>query len=172
MFNNYSYKTKFKALIVIFCLLGLTAYRRSFSTLLAVISENKNLNEKVSTVTENSKNLRELTAELNSIDKVIGKEGIVKEKIQQDIIDFATQHGGISIHNLQSIHEYSDQNHIVYTNQLDITGDLNQLLSLSYKFEKEFTQSRLVSLNYYTAKKNNNTSVLHLKMIFQNYENN
>lgn len=173
MFKQYSYKIKFKALVALFFLLGLTSYKRSFSSLLASFAENRALSKKVNAVTDNTGNIKQLDMEIVSIDKVIGKEGINKEMIQQDIIDFATRKGsGVSIFNMESIHEFSEEDYKVYTNQLDVTGSLNELLLLSYKFERDFAQSRLVSLNYYTIKKNNTEPVLHLKMLFQNYENN
>jgi hypothetical protein len=122
---------------------------------------------------DGTKNINVLAAEVTAIDKIIGKAGGDKEKIQQDLINFVTTFNSkISIYDLKSIHEFTDGNYTIYTNQLDVTGNLNQLLALSYEFEKKFNWSRLVNLSFYTVKKNNNPNVLHLKMIFQNYENN
>lgn len=171
MFDNYSYKIKFKALLVIFCMLCITSYKRSFSTLKEVIYENRELTSKHEKLYNESGDLVALKSEIASIDKVIGKEGINKEKIQQDILAF-TSHYNVSVYNLRSIHEFVDLSHKIYTNEIDITGSLNQLLKLSYDFEKAIDYSRLVSVNFYTLKKDNKADVLHLKMIFQNYENN
>ena len=43
---------------------------------------------------------------------------------------------------------------------------------MAYDFEKQYDYSRMVGIKLFTAKKNNKEEVLHLKMIFQNYENN
>lgn len=173
IFKNYSYKTKLKALLCIFCMLSFAAYKRSFSSLISLREENKVLSEKVKKTDAKTMNVDLLTSKIAEIDKIIGKEGLDKEKTQQEIINFITMHDKtVSIFNLESIHEYVDPNHKVYTNQLDVTGNLNNLLALSYNFEKEFKYSRLVSLSFYTAKNNNKQGLLHLKMIFQNYENN
>ncbi|MNK23693.1 hypothetical protein D3C87_419910 [compost metagenome] len=171
MFDKYSYKIKFKALLVLFCMLSFTAYKRSFSTLKEVIFENNELTLKYEKLNEESGNLNVLKSEIESIDKVIGKEGINKEKIQQDILAFTSNYA-VSVYNLRSIHEFTDVSHKIYTNEIDITGSLNQLLKLSYDFEKSTDYSRLVSMNFYTSKKDNKVDILHLKMIFQNYENN
>ena len=90
--------------------------------------------------------------------------------ISEEIIAFSTQHQGISISDLQAIHTYEGENYSIYTNQLDVTGNINNLIQLAYDFETQFNFSRVVSTNYYTQKKNNNTEILHLKIVFQNYE--
>jgi hypothetical protein len=172
MFDQYSYKKKFLALGVIFIMLGLTAYKRSFKTLFEVISEYKSLSSKVATLNKKSQNRLVLDKEVAYLDKILGKEGISKEVVQQQIISFATQNSSkVSINDLRPIHVFKDQNNTIITNQLDVTGNVNQLINLGYDFEKKFEYSRMVSMNFYTTKKDNKTEVLHLKMIFQNYEN-
>lgn len=173
MFENYSYKKKFAVLIAIFFMLLITAYKRSFSTLFQVINEYKDLSEKVDDINRKASNTSGLTKDIAYLDKVIGKAGITKEMAQQGIVSFAAnKNSKISISDLQPIHVFSDENYTIITNQLDVTGNSNQLLQLAYDFEKEFDYSRIVSMNFYTTKKNNKSEVLHLKMIFQNYENN
>ncbi|OXA99542.1 hypothetical protein [Flavobacterium pectinovorum] len=173
MFENYSYKKKFMVLLLVFVMLLITAYKRSFHNLFQVIHEYKTLSEKTNDINKKANNTEKLTKEINYLDRVIGKEGITKEMVQQGIISFAsTEDPKISINDLQSSHVFSDENYRIISNQLDVTGNCNQLLALGYGFEKKFDYSRIVSMNFYTTKKNNTSEVLHLKMIFQNYENN
>jgi hypothetical protein len=172
MFEQYSYKKKCTALLVIFVMLAITAYKRSFSTLFQVIGEYKTLSAKVDELNKKSGNTNGLIRDVAYLDKIIGREGASKEIVQQDIVSFASKKPNISINELKPIHVFSDENYTIVTNQLDVTGGANQLLQLGYDFEKEFDFSRIVSMNFYTTKKNNKFEVLHLKMIFQNYENN
>lgn len=173
MFENYSYKIKCTALIVVFLMLSITAYKRSFHTLFQVISEYKVLSAKADDINKKANNTDGLIRDIAYLDKIIGKEGITKEMVQQGIVSFASEkHPQVSINDLQPIHVFPDDNYTIITNQLDVTGNSNQLLQLGYDFEKEFNFSRMVSMNFYIAKKNNKSDVLHLKMIFQNYENN
>ena len=172
MFENYSYKQKFYALIIIFCMLSVAAYKRSFHTLFEVVSEYRTLSKKAEDINKKSKNTGTLKNDVEYLNKIIGKEGITKEMVQQGIISFAsTNSSGISINDLKPIHDFPEDNYHIITNQLDVTGNANQLLELAYSFEKNFNYSRMVSQNFYTIKKNNKSEVLHLKMIFQNYEN-
>jgi Tfp pilus assembly protein PilO len=173
MFENYSYKQKFHALIIIFFMLSITAYKRSFYTLYEVVSEYRTLSKTVDDINKKAKNTGGLNKDISYLDKIMGKEGVSKEMVQQGIVSFASENSrGISINDLKPIHDFSEDDYHIITNQLDVTGNSNQLLKLTYDFEKNFNLSRIVSMNFYTAKKNNKSDVLHLKMIFQNYENN
>lgn len=172
MFEKYSYKKKCLALCVVFFMLLITAYKRSFSMLFEVIKENKTLSKTTEEFDKKSNNFDMLSKEIALLDKTIGEEGVSKEKVQQSIVSFISEnHSQVSISDLQPIHVFSDENYTITTNQLDVTGGANQLLKLGYDFEKQFKLSRIVSMNFYTAK-NNKSEILHLKIIFQNYENN
>ncbi len=173
MFDQYSYKVKFKALIVIFILLAFTAYKKSFSTLISVIDENKTLTEKIENINAKSKNRASLKKEISLLNRYIGKQGNSQEITQQGILSFVSQnHPEVSVFDLQAIHSFNDQNFKITTNQLDVTGNVNQVLGVVNDFEKNFDLSKIISLNFYTNKKENKPTVLHLKIIFQNYENN
>ncbi|MFL9843543.1 hypothetical protein [Flavobacterium rhizosphaerae] len=173
MFEQYSYKIKFKALLVIIVLLSVTAYKKSFSTLISVFKENRALSSRVQELKGTTGNLKALEQEIDMIDRVLGKGGADKEKIQQKIMAFAATHNKHpSIYNLAPIHTFQDDDFRTYTNRLEVTGNTNQLLQLSYDFEKNFETSRLVGLHFYTIKKGSSKPELHLNMIFQNYENN
>jgi hypothetical protein len=159
------------ALIIVFVMLSVTAYKRSFSTLFQTINEYKIVSVQVEELNKKANNAKSLINDVVYLDKIIGKEGATKEMIQQGILSFVSEnHTTISIHEVQPIHVFSDENHTVITNQLDVTGGVNQLLQLGYDFEKKFYISRIVSMNFYTTKNNNKSEILHFKMIFQNYE--
>ncbi|MFD1602350.1 hypothetical protein [Flavobacterium artemisiae] len=152
-------------------MLSITAYKRSFHTLFEVISEYQALSKKADDINKKAKNTGTLKNDVDYLDKIIGKEGVTKEMVQQGIIGFATTNSNVSINDLKPIHDYPETDYHIITNQLDVTGHTNQLLELAYNFEKKFNYSRMVSQSFYTTKKNNKSEVLHLKMIFQNYEN-
>jgi Tfp pilus assembly protein PilO len=171
MFEQYSYKKKLIALLLVFVMLTITAYKRSFSTLFQTISEYKALSLKVDELNKKSNNTNGLIKDLAHLDKIIGKDGTTKEMIQQEIVGFASKnHTGISINDVQPIHVFLDENYNVITNQIDVTGGANNLLQLAFDFEKKFDFSRIINMYFYTSKNNNKSDVLHLKMTFQNYE--
>lgn len=170
MFEQYTYKQKCIALVVIFIMLSFTAYKRSFKNLFEVYDENKELTKLSKDIASKSKSLDALSMEIASYDKYLGNQNVARDVVQQEIIAFATHHDGISINDLQGIHTFTGENYNIYTNQLDVTGNINDVIKLGYDFETKFDFSRVVSANFYTVKKNNSIEVLHLKVLFQNYE--
>ena len=171
MFNQYTYKQKFTALLIVFCMLLVTAYKRSFSQLITSYSEYKTLSEKANEFNSKSKQFGKLTTDVASLDQIIGKGGKPKEIIQQEIISFiANKHSEVAINTIQPIHLFNDQSFAVVTNIIDLTGNSNQLLQTAYDFENNFNTSKIVSLQFYTEKKSDKEEKLHLKLIFQNYE--
>jgi hypothetical protein len=173
MFENYSYQKKFKALLIIFVLLLMAAYKRSYNTLFSTIEQNKVLSKTANDIDKKANNTPDLKKEIAYLDRIIGKVGITKDMVQQGIVNFASeQNSKVSINDLQPIHVFADDNYNVITNQMDVTGSCNELMQLGYDFENKFNLSRIVSMNFYITNKNNAPNVLHLKMIFQNYESN
>lgn len=171
MFNQYTYKQKFSALLIVFVLLSITAYKRSFSQLITSYSEYKSLYSKNKEFDSKSKQLGKLSNDVASLDQVLGKGGKDKEAIQQEIINFiAHKHSEVAIHNIQTIHFFKDDNFTIITNTIDLTGNSNQLLRTAYDFENEFETSKIVSLQFYTERKSDKEEKLHLKLVFQNYE--
>jgi hypothetical protein len=173
MFEQYSYKTKLKFLVVLFCMLSIAAYRRSFSNLIEVIKENESLSKRNSQIENSSKNTKNIESELDALNKLIGKEGVKKEKIQQGIVAFILQNNpGVSINNMKPVHVFNDTNFNIHTYQVDMIGKFNQLIKTQYDFEKNFDDAKIVSTKWYTQNKDNKINTLHLTLIFQNYENN
>ena len=165
MFEQYTYKQKCVALLVVFLMLSYTAYKRSFKNLFEVFNENKELAILSNEIASKSKSLDVLSMEIASYDKYLGNQNVARDVVQQEIIAFSTQYNGISINDLQAIHTFTADNYSVYTNQLDVTGNINNLLQLAYGFETKFNFCRVVSTNYYKVKKNNSNETLHLKII-------
>ncbi|NJM78602.1 MAG: hypothetical protein HC854_01335 [Flavobacterium sp.] len=170
MFEQYSYKQKCIALFGLFLMLSYTAYKRSFKNLIDVYKENKELTVHAKDIASKSKNLDILSMEIASYDKYLGNQNVARDVVQQEVIAFSTQHEGVSINDLQAIHSFEGESYSVYTNQLDVTGNINDLIKLAYDFETKFSFSRVVSTNYYTVKKNNTNEILHLRILFQNYD--
>lgn len=172
MFESYSYKKKFIALILIFCMLSVAAYRRSFGSLIEVYKENKELKELSNSIKSKTDNIDGLRNKVYQYDKFLGNQNVSNDVIQQEIIAFSTSHKGISIQELETTHIFEEENYRVLTNQLDVIGNINDLLKLTYDFETKFNFSRVISMNFYVKKMSNSSEELHLKIIFQNYENN
>lgn len=171
MFEQYSYKFKFKALLAILVVLSIAAYKRSFGPLINAVKENSTLQQNMKEGTSEVLNLQQLKSDIKYLDNLIGRRGIGKEKIQNEIITFLSGFDkNIALHQLQTIHEYTSTDYTIYSYQLDIIGDLNKMLHVLYEFEKKFHYSKIMSTRFYTAVQSDKKNVLHLSIIFQNYE--
>lgn len=172
MFEQFSYKKKFVFLMVIFGMLLVASYKRSFNVLIASVKENNKLTEQDISFKKKTKNMNQLVNEIAYLDKVIGKENVTREQIQQDIVSFiALKQPQISITDLQPIHIFQNNDHLIITNIIEVSGSLNQLLQLGYSFEKELNISRVVAMSFVKRKNQQKKEDLYLKIIFQNYEN-
>lgn len=169
MFDNFNYRQKLVGLLILTTILAATAYKRSFRELISLAEEHRILSLKSNDFYATEGNSDELITELEFLDRALGENSIHIEEIQQGIVSFSNSHPGISIYKLNVVHLFENDKYKIVTNQIDVTGNLDQLLRLCYDFEKEFFLSRIVSLDFYTEKKNK-LNVLHLKLIFQNYE--
>lgn len=172
MFEKLSYKQKFLVLLGIIVMLSMAAYKRSFKLTINAYNEYQELNEKLNYINSSSSNIRELDAEINFLDNLIGKEGMEPELVQQEILNFVTnQDKDIDVYKIEEIHEASDNKFLIYSNQLTIEGAFEDLLKIVYEFEKKFQYSRVVHVNFFKKKDFRTKRVkLYAKIIFQNYE--
>ncbi len=172
MFENLTYKQKFLALIVIFMMLAVAAYRRSFSLTLTSYSESEELKSKLEMFQQNTSNIQDLDAEILFLDQLIGKEKTAPELVQLEILNFVTNRNkNVEVVSLEEIHNATDNGFLIYTNQLILEGSFDDLLETVYTYEKEFPYSRVINVSYFTKKEfKTEKTKLYTKIIFQNYE--
>jgi hypothetical protein len=172
MFENLTYKQKFMALIAILVLLGVAAYKRSFKLTFDAYNEYHELSNQLSEINSSSNSIEALDNEINYLDNLLGKDDMESVLVQQEILNFVTNKSkAVAIFDLAEVHEASDNEFIINTNQLTIEGDFENLLEIVYDFEKEFLYSRVVSTSFFKKKDFKTRRIkLYAKIIFQNYE--
>ena len=171
MFEKYTYKQKFIALIVVFFMLGYNAYKYSFSRLVDTYQVYSELYKDYNDFDNRSKTYTLMESQSKMYDRIIGRVDLPKEVVQQRLVGFSSKFPSIKINYLDPVHTYKDSLFVVNTNQLDLVGGLNDLLEINYKFETAFKHSNIASMSFYKSKKASNKETLHLKIYFQNYEN-
>jgi len=172
MFENLSYKKKFFALLGLIVVLGITAYKRSFSMAIDAATLLEESKQKLAKVNNSQQRITNLAAEVAYLDKLIGKESANPDVVQQEILNsFAEISSNTALVKLEEIHKASDDYFNIYTNRLVLTGDYGNLLKTTYNYEKEFDFSRVVSLQFYIEKEpRTRRKKLFEQIIFQNYE--
>lgn len=173
MFANLTYKQKLIGLIVIGILLFLAANKRSFKVTRQAYDQVQQLEDKLEYVNSSTTDVTQTQVELKFYDKIIGKQGIEPEEIQQQILDFTSSYDNVYVFNLDEIHIAESNGFNVISNQLVLEGNFNALLDIVYAFEREFKFSNIVSISFIKEKEfQTRKNKLRVKIIFQNYEKN
>ncbi|WP_298538934.1 hypothetical protein [uncultured Aquimarina sp.] len=172
MFENLSYKKKFFALLALMLVLGITAYKRSFSMTIDAAQLLEESKQKLEKVSNSQQRITNLIAEVSYLDKLIGKEVANPDIVQQEILNTFTEiNSDTQLVKLEAIHKASDEYFNIYTNRLILTGNYGDLLKTTYNYEKAFDFSRVVSLQFYIEKEpRTRRKKLFEQIIFQNYE--
>lgn len=172
MFENLSYKKKFVALVSLLVILGITAYKRSFALTLDARSNLKSSKQKLAEVSNSQGKISALKTEVAYLDKIIGKEAANADIVQQEILNtFNRVANGSELVELEEVHMANNDYFNIYTNRLILSGSFNNLLDASYRYEKDFDFSRVVSMKFYIEKEpRTRRKKLFEQLIFQNYE--
>lgn len=172
MFENLSYKKKFFALLILIVMMGVTAYKRSFSITIDTATLVKETKQRLDKVSNSQQHISKLLKEIDYLDKLIGKETANPNIVQQEILhSFTALDTEARLIQLEEVHKASDDYFNVYTNQLILTGNFADLLRTTYTYEKTFDYSRIVSVRFYVEKEiRTRRKKLFEQIIFQNYE--
>lgn len=172
MFNKMSYKNKFFGVVVALILLSIVSYKRVFKATYEIKIVLNELNQKLEMTKGSSNNIKLLSEKVDALDKLIGK-AVEPKLVQHFLIDFVSKHSKITIEQIEETHQSIDDSFIIYTNQMVLQGNYNDLVKAVYAFEKEFETSKIVGVRFYTKKSyRKKQQQLFVKLIFQNYEKN
>ena len=173
MFKNLTYKQKFFAVIGAFILLFMASYKKTYKHTLTAKKELSLVEKKISSDENLLNELYYLKNEIGGLERTIGGQTKNAEHVQQELLDFISKNEFIvNIVSIEDVHLFSDNEFLIYSNQIALEGHYKDLITTLYEIEKNFKNSRVVSTNIY-SKKNYRTKskTLYLKIILQNYEN-
>ena len=152
-----------------FVILFMACYKKTFKETITAKLELNKVVETLSKTEVDSYKLATIKNELNQINSNIGGNSNNVHMVQQDILNFISK-SNVNVFSIEDVHEYPENDFMVYTNQIDLEGNYKELTNLLFKLEKQFKSSRLSSVHFYTKKNyQNNTKELHLNLILQNY---
>lgn len=172
MFENFSYKIKFFALIGLIVILSVTAYKRSFSITIDSYSLLKESEQKLNKIANSQQNIERLTAEISYLDQIMGKDIAHPDLVQQEILSsFIELNKETNLIGLKEVHKAKNNYFNVYSNRLILEGTFENLLQTTYNYERDFDASRIMSLKFYVERQpRTRKKQLFEQIIFQNYE--
>lgn len=149
LFEKYSYKQKNLALLVIGVLLFAVAYKRSFRTTIETRSYISELEIKKAEAGQSQFTIRNLQTEIATITKLLGKENVSIEQVQQGFLNFfARKSSGLAVQQIEEVYTFDHPDFSINTFRIDIKGDFIAQLKFIHQLEKDFEDARLIHTRF------------------------
>lgn len=151
----------------------MASYKKTFKHTLLAKEELNRVEENLSNNESLLINLSYLKDEINHLNKIIGGQTNNPQLVQQSLLDFVSQkEAAIDIVSIEDVHLFSDNDFLIYSNQIQLEGNYTDLIHTLYEIEKNFKDSRVANAHFFSKKNyRTNSKKLFLKIILQNYEN-
>jgi hypothetical protein len=171
-FDQYSYKQKNYALLILGVLLAAVSYKRAFKVTLETITAKQELEHKIEKARYAVKNIRETQKEISFLNKLLGKENVTIEKVQQTFLDFLDKNSkDVIVYQVDEVLTYKHPDFSINTHRVILKGKFIPTLQFLFQLEKEFDLAKLVSVNFEYKKFNSEEKEqLYTTILLQNYE--
>lgn len=150
--NKLTYKQKYQALWLIIGVCLVLFYVKGIKPVFRLYEENAAGEEKVKQLENAPYNIIQLEKQLLSYNDLLSTQ--TNELTYDHILDilntFCEQHR-IQITTLTSPHEYNNEEYVLATFEVNVSGSFEQLLKLSKFIEDNISMARVVSSQYYTT---------------------
>jgi hypothetical protein len=172
MFNNFTYKQKFFGVIIGFLILFLALYKKTFSKVIESRQKLSFIEEKSELLNESNYNIFNTKNEIKNLDDIIGGDNTNPQDVQQKILNFITKKElNNNLVSIEDVHLNSNNEFLIYTNQIMLDSNYESLIKILYDIEKQFIDSRVISAKLFSKKNTRtNKTKIYLKIILQNYE--
>lgn len=173
MFDRFTYKQKNYGLLVLFVLMVVVSYKRSFSLTLITQTEIENQEAMMREAEHAWSDLEMLHIQVNQLNKNIGRSDLEPDKVQQEIlrtINTYSKDHEVMLDRLEATHNFETVDFNIYSNQVVVKGTFNGILSLTHYFENEFEYARLTNIEVYKTKNlTTKKTALYASLLFQHY---
>lgn len=171
-FDKYSYKQKNYALLLLGVLLLAVAYKRAFKTTFETLNAKTDIELKIEQAKYATTNVKQVQKSLQQLNKLIGKENVTVEKVQQGFLNFfARKSQGISVFQIDEVLNYKHPDFTILTHRIVLKGNFIQTLKFIYELEKDFDLAKLVNVSFEYKKMNSDQPEdLYTVLLLQNYE--
>ncbi len=170
-FDTYTYKQKNYALLVLIVLLAAAVYKRSISVVIEVRNYEQELDDKIQIADKALFEIGIKKTEIALLDKMIGKENLAVEKVQQGFLNFFAHYSkNISVYKIEEVLKFQHPDFTINTHQIVIKGGYLAVLDFIYRLEKDFEFARLINTSFeYKKMSSEEPESLYTTLILQNY---
>ncbi len=170
-FDNYTYKQKNYALLVIGVLLVAVSYKRAFS----VTAEKRAYISEMESQIERAKQAgSEIRMKQNSIQRLneyLGKENSTVEEVQQGFLNFFARKAiNLQVYKIDEVLKFQHPDFTINTHQITIKGNYVNALQFLYALERNFKLGRLINVSFaYKKMSSEEPEALYTTLLIQNY---
>lgn len=171
-FDSYSYKQKNYALLLVSVLLLAASYKRAFKTTLETLKYQTELENKIAQSTTAVSEIRATQREISQLNKLLGKENVTIEKVQQGFLNFVQQRShGIIVYQVDEVLTYKHPDFTIHTHRVVLKGGFIPTLQFIYELENRFDLAKLMNATFeYKKYSSNEKEELYTTILLQNYE--
>jgi hypothetical protein len=171
LFEKYSYKQKNLGLLIIFALLFVVSYKRSFKLTLETSAYLSELEITKKQAIMSQTDLLDLRKDIVQINKTIGKENVSIEQVQQSFLSFfENKSSNLVVNQIDEVFTFDHPDFKINTLKIDIRGNYIQLLRFIYHLENEFEEARLINSSFHIFTNGElNNKQLFCTLLLQNY---
>lgn len=173
MFDKLTYKQKNYGLLLIFILLAMVSYKRSFILSISVMKEIKQQKSQMLDTKNTTKKIELLALEIKQINHNLGKTDQSSDKVQQALLHAISSFPrsyGLTIETINNTHLFSSVDYKILTNEVLIEGNFVGLTRAIHKLEKEFEYARIINTDIFKTKEyGEKKSKIYAKILFQHY---
>lgn len=170
-FDKYSYKQKNYALLVIIVLLLAVTYKKSISITMETKKYEYELDQQLEMAKSASSQIRIKQTTIAQLNRVLGKENLTVEKVQQGFLNFFAQNSsGLQVYKIDEVIKFQHPDFTINTHQIVIKGEFTKSLKFIYSLEKDFDLARLTNVTFEYKKVNSDEpEALYTTLLIQNY---
>lgn len=171
-FEKYTYKQKNYALLLLAVLLIAVVYKRAFNPTLETLTYKKEIQEKIERSKSAFQDISMLQKNLIQLNRLIGKENVTVEKVQQGFLNFfARRSSRIHVYQIDEVLTYKHPDFTILTHRIVLRGNFIDALKFIYILEKEFNLAKVLNVSFEYKKMNaDGPADLYTALMLQNYE--
>ena len=173
MFDRLTYKQKNYGLLVMFLLMLMVSYKRSFVLTLNALDELTVQESQKQSAESAQQSIEMLQLSIAQLNQNIGRSDLEPDKVNQEILStisrFAMDHE-VNLQKLEATHVFQTVDFTIFSNLISVEGSFNGILQLIHYMENKFEYARLTNVNLYTQTDlTTKKTKLYAKLLFQHY---
>lgn len=165
MLKQLSYKVKFYLALFLILFVSILVYNKYLRHTINLFKENRELEEIFKKKQNDISKYEYLSKKSSEISKTYTHKFLPSNIVNQNILAFALKFQNVKTNKLFNVNYEENQGYKIYTYQIILQGDYNDLANIVYQFELLFKDAYLNAIKYYKVK-----NKLYVKLFFKTYE--